>query len=484
MKTKKIEVTACTIFCWAIFTVHVTAQAVIYPFPQGVESSKAYKVLVNNRDVFVYDAPVAPITSFDMAGPVVIEIQADRDIKWVDIRPRNLGIKPEFKDSTIRFKLEKPCNISIELNGEYSNKPLYLFANPSEKNRPTKGTKGVHFFEAGKVYTPGIIEVKSGETVYIEGGAVVYGMIHAENASGIRIAGRSILEGTHNKEYQKGRWRRFIEMKDCRNLQIEGITLINSPTWQIVPINCEYVTISNVRLISNNGGDDGIDVVRSRKVNIENCFIHTKDDCIAIKSAWDYPGHIGSEDITVTRSVFWNTEWGNALEIGFELRADTMKNITFRDCDVIHCDDGAVFSIHNGDRAVVTNVTFEDIRVEDARQKLFDLAIFFSQYSVDAPRDRTSKEFVYQNGPWDGLVHLPAHKKKEHAQYRGQIRNVTFKNIQVVDGIFPFSVFCGYDEDHVIENVVIENLTVHGKKINTFSDARLYTEFAKNIHLK
>jgi hypothetical protein len=114
-----------------------------------------------------------------------------------------------------------------------------------------------------------------------------------------------------------------------------------------------------------------------------------------------------------------------------------MKNIAFRDCDVIHCDDGAVMSIHNGDRSVVTDVIFEDIRVEDARQKLFDLAVFLSQYSVDSP-DEKSKEFVYQNGPWDGLVHVPADKKKEHARFRGQIRNVTFKDIQVVDGIFPF----------------------------------------------
>jgi len=483
MKKNKSQSTALVAFCSIIFTFQVAAQAYIYPFPQGVEPSKTYKVTVDRKELFVYNAPVAPVASFDMSGPVNIEIKADRDVKWVDIRPKNLGIHPEFKDSTIRFRLEKPCNISIELNGEFSNKPLYLFANPPEKNPPAKGAKGVHYFEAGKVYTLGIIEVTSGETVYIEGGAVVYGMIHAEKASDIRIAGRGILEGSRNREYQKGSWRRFVEMKDCKNVQIEGITLINSPTWQIVPINCENVSINNVKIVSNNGGDDGIDVVRSRKVLIENCFIHTKDDCIAIKSAWDYPGNVGNENILVTRSVFWNTEWGNALEIGFELRADTMKNIAFRDCDVIHCDDGAVMSIHNGDRSVVTDVIFEDIRVEDARQKLFDLAVFLSQYSVDSP-DEKSKEFVYQNGPWDGLVHVPADKKKEHARFRGQIRNVTFKDIQVVDGIFPFSVFCGYDEDHLVENVIIENLTVHGKKITNSTDARLYTELARNIQFK
>lgn len=59
--------------------------------------------------------------------------------------------------------------------------------------------------------------------------------------------------------------------------------------------------------------------------------------------------------------------WGNNLEIGFELRSDTVSNIVFKDIDVIHCEGGAVFSIHNTDFAVVDQVVLEDIRIEDAR---------------------------------------------------------------------------------------------------------------------
>jgi hypothetical protein len=91
---------------------------------------------------------------------------------------------------------------------------------------------------------------------------------------------------------------------------------------------------------------------------------------------------------------------------------------------------------------------------------------------------------LYQNGPWDGLLHLSADKKKEHARYRGKIRNVIFKDIQVVDGIFPFSVFCGYDEDHLVENIEIDNLTVHGKKVTNPVEAKLYMEHTKHILFK
>ncbi|HAQ17645.1 MAG TPA: hypothetical protein DCR40_00225 [Prolixibacteraceae bacterium] len=85
--------------------------------------------------------------------------------------------------------------------------------------------------------------------------------------------------------------------------------------------------------------------------------------------------------------MFWNSIWGNAVEIGFELNSDEVKNIRFGNMDIIHVEDGATISIHNAGQAHVSGVTFENIRVEDSRQKLFDLAIFSSQYSPDGNRD-------------------------------------------------------------------------------------------------
>jgi hypothetical protein len=470
--------------CLIFAVLRLDAQSKIYPFPEGIPSSQVYDVKIDGKKAFVYDAPVAPLVSFDMEGPVNVELKADREVFWVDIRPKILGIVPEFKDSTIRFTLDKPCSISIELNGEFSNKPLLLFANPVEKDCPKQGDQGVLFFEAGKVYTPGKIDLKSNEQVYIEGGAIVFGSIKANDATNIKISGRGILDGTKNSELNKGSDRHFIGFTNCKNIQLEGITLVNSLSWQVVPAHCEDVTIHNIKIVSNNGSDDGIDLVRSRKVRIEGCFIHTKDDCIAIKSHMNYPGKEGNEDILVSNSVFWNTEWGNALEIGFELRADTMKNISFRNCDIIHCDDGAVFSIHNGDRSVVKDILFDNIRVEDARQKLFDLAIFLTQYSVDSPKDAAERKLRYQNGPWDGTMHQTKEQKIAQAPFRGYIRNITFRDIQVTDGIFPFSVFCGYDENHLIENITIENLVVHGKKIQSEKEARLSTRFCKSIVIR
>jgi hypothetical protein len=460
-----------------------TNRIITWPAPAEINPSVFFQVQANDKNIFVYDSPVVSYATFDFEGTAEIKIKAGRDVKWVDIRPKSLGIKAEFQDSSIHFTLTKPCMLSIELNGEFSNQPLFLFAGSPEINIPVRNDNRVIWFEGGKIHKPGIIEVKSGQTVYIEGGAVVEGIIHAENASDIKILGRGILDGTTNNEIRGESRFRFIHIQDSKNIVIDGIILEDSHSWQIVPINCDNVTIRNTKILSDNGSDDGIDIVRSRNVKIENCFIRTKDDCIAVKTVYDYPTTINSENIEVDGCVFWNAAWGNGLEIGFELRSEYVRNVTFKDCDVIHVEDGAVFSIHNGDQSIVENIRFENIRVEDARQKLFDIAIFLTQYSIDRPDDQQERTRRYLNGAWDGVLSVTPDNKAYHSKYRGQIRDVIFKDIYVTDGLLPFSIFCGFDEQHQVENITIDNLVVHGKKITNLEEAKVHLEFAKNIQI-
>jgi hypothetical protein len=155
----------------------------------------------------------------------------------------------------------------------------------------------------------------------------------------------------------------------------------------------------------------------------------------------------------LTHGMFLRLE-GYLKEIGFETRCASISDITFRDCDVIRCEregyySGGVFTIHNGDRALVSNVRYEDIRVEDAREKLIDFKVLHSHYSKDAQR--------------------------------GQIRGVHLKDVHVVDGELPPSIIQSFDRDHRVEDVTIENLRFKGRKIENFLDARLIAERAVGV---
>jgi hypothetical protein len=479
----------------------VSAQVTIYPDPAGLAPATEYEVEVNGKPVFVYQSPVpAAYCSFDMSGPVDITIKANRDIKWVDVRPLARNIKPVFRDNIIKIHLDQPAQLSIELNGSI-RLPLFLFANAPETDKPQKKDRNIIYFEGGKAHYPGIITLKNNQSVYIEGGAVVIGIIKANKAKNIKVFGRGILDGTYNQHFNdslikakpfnpalltaaSGKYQRFLEFIDCENVTVSGITLHNSTTWQVVPINCQRVRIENIKIISDQPSDDGIDVVRSRDVTIRNAFIRTKDDCIVIKAHLNYPKNVVVDQVLVEGCTLWNALWGNAIEIGFELNAAEIKNITFRNNDIIHVEAGATLSIHNAGSGHVKDVLFENIRIEDARQKLFDLAIFRSRYSEDGTDDPEEIKQLYLHGAWDGVLKVPADKKGFHAPYRGKISNITFRNISIAEGLFPYSVFYGYNQEHNIQNIIVDNLVVHGKKITDPATAKFYTENTGNIVFK
>lgn len=462
-----------------------TGWLTIYPAPEGAEPAPDFQLFVNDREVFVYDNPVAAYAYFDMEGETEVVVKPAVDVKWVDIRPLRINIRPEWNNNIIKFKIKHPCNISVELNG-HIGRPLFIFANPPEKDIPAPDDKNIIFYESGKIHEAGLVEVKSNQTVYIEGGAIVRGAFFTRNAQNVEIRGRGILDGTDTRELKSDytKWTRLINLADSKNVTVRDIILHNSNSWQIVPLRSEHVKISNVKLISGNPSDDGIDVVRSSHVLIDNCFIRVKDDCIAIKAYLEDSENRGVEDVLAEKCVLWNAEWGNGIEIGFELESETVKDITFRDIDVIHVESDAIFSIHNSGNAVVEHIFYKDIRIEQAAEKLFDLAIFRSQYSKDKPAIKEENQRLYLHGAWDGVIKVPAQDSVYHAGFRGRIRDIVFKNISIIDGPFPYSIFNGFDKEHLVENVTIENLRVHGKRITKIEEAKFYEQFAKNIKLK
>ncbi|HEY3388295.1 MAG TPA: glycosyl hydrolase family 28 protein [Prolixibacteraceae bacterium] len=452
--------------------------------PYGFASDKYYQVKVNGTPIPVFDTPIASYAIFDFQGEANIEVNTMYDVRWVDIRPLRTGLKPEYTgDNSFRFNLNRPENLSLELNGRIRQQPLFIFAGKPEIKHPSRSDKNVIWFEGGKLYKYVKLELKDNQTVYIEGGAVVQGYIFANGKKNIKICGRGIMDGTYNKTTE-GNDNRFISLTDCKNISIQDITLHNATTWQIALYHCTKAEINGVRIVSESGSDDGMDIFRCTNVVVDGVFAHTKDDCVAIKSGGKYPADNPTDNITVKNCVFWNSIWGNAIEVGFELYSNDVKEIHFQNIDVIHVEDGATMSIHNAGQSHVHDVVFENIRVEDSRQKLFDVAIFFSQWGPDGIRDPEFIKKNYLNGAWDGVQKIPVGKEAYHRQFRGEISNIVFKDIQVVGGLLPFSVFHGFDKEKKISGVKIENLTYMGKKLTNTESAKIRQQNTENLIIK
>lgn len=470
--------------CFLLFTANAFSQVVTWQPPEGFASDKYYQIKVNGISVPVFDTPIASYAVFDFSGDANVEVNTMYDVRWVDIRPLRWGLKPNYTgDNSFSFNLKEPANLSLELNGRIRQQPLFIFAGKPETNRPSKTDKNVIWFEGGKLYKDVKLELHDNQTVYIEGGAVIQGYIFAKGKKNIRICGRGILDGSLNKTDPTCD-NRFIDLRDCENISIENINLHNATTWQVALFHCNKTKISGIHIVSESGSDDGMDICRCTNVVIDNVFAHTKDDCVAIKSQGDYPATDPTDNILVKNCVFWNSIWGNGIEIGFELYSAEVKNIRFENIDVIHVEDGATFSIHNAGQAHVHDVVFENIRVEDSRQKLFDVAIFFSRWGPDGIQD---PDFISKNylwGAWDGVQKIPEGKEAYHSQFRGTVSDILFKDIQVIGGLLPFSVFHGFDQEKNVSGIMIENLTYLGKKLTDTESARIRQQNTKGLQIK
>jgi hypothetical protein len=431
----------------------MTASAVLYDWPPDRPRSTDYALRVDGRDVFVHQCGAGSYAILSLGGPASVEVKPAFEFGEAKVRPLSRGVGPEIRDGAIRFGLDGPAYLSVELDGDTS-RPLFVLAAPEEDTPSPQDVPGVRCFAPGRVHEAGRIALHDGEEVYIEGGAVVHGAIEAENASGVTVRGRGILDGRIGAE--QDRHRRSIRFVGCRDVTVEGITVDTSPSWTLVPMYCDGVAVRHFKAITWRVGGDGVDLVACRNATVEDCFLRTADDCVAVKAFSRDPGRVvpNVEHVTVSGCVLWNARPGNALEIGYETRCDSISDVVFRDIDVIRCEheghqSGGVLTIHNADRAVVSNVRYEDIRVEDAQEKLIDLKVLLARYSRDTER--------------------------------GQIRHVCFKDVRVVDGPFPVSIIRGYEPDHIIEDVTVENLTVYGRTIADAREAHMVVELARGV---
>jgi polygalacturonase len=82
----------------------------------------------------------------------------------------------------------------------------------------------------------------------------------------------------------------FVQPYRCRNVLIEGLTIVASPMWEVHPVECENVIVRKLNIHSHGPNNDGCDPESCRDVLIEDCVFDTGDDCIAIKSGRNAEG--------------------------------------------------------------------------------------------------------------------------------------------------------------------------------------------------
>jgi hypothetical protein len=429
---------------------------------------------------------------FEVAGPVDVEIRLGFDVRWVDVRPRSAGVAAAIAADhrSVRFSMKEAADLTVEFNDDIT-RVVHLFGYPPERDAPAPGTAGVRSFGPG-IHEAGLIDLRDGETLYLAPGAWVKGNVRSVGTRNVTIRGRGVLDGSDVPRSGSGAGipggdgtRNMVYLERTVGARVEGITIFNCESaWTVYMTGTTGTRVDGVRILnpSVHYGDDGFDIVSSCDVVVENIFVRTNDDCVVVKNLGDVDTH----DITVRHAVLWNMPTGgNGLEIGFETRSRPIHGVHFRDIDLIHVERGSAVSIHNGDGATVEDVSYDDIRVEDARRKLLDFTVLYAQYGADRPADAAENaRRLDRGGTWDGLLGYSPGEKEARAGSRGRIRNIRVTNLRVVEGALPYSVVSGFDAGHDVENVRIEGLQYLGRPILSAAEARCVIDNATGVEFR
>ncbi|MFE9957310.1 glycoside hydrolase family 28 protein [Micromonospora sp. NPDC005299] len=173
----------------------------------------------------------------------------------------------------------------------------------------------------------------------------------------------------------------FIEPYRCRNVLIEGVTIVRSPMWEIHPTLSTNVLVQGVTVDSHGPNNDGCDPESSRLVVIRDCTFDTGDDCIAIKSGRNADGRrvaVPSEDILIEGCLMRDGHGG--VTIGSEMSGG-VRDVFVRDCEMSspHLDIALRFKTNSVRGGFITGFHARDIRIGEVASAVIDINFYYEE---------------------------------------------------------------------------------------------------------
>ena len=311
-------------------------------------------------------------------------------------------------------------------------------------------TQNILYIPPGK-YKVGELWLKSNMTLYLAGGAVLYGsdavadfntgsggvniedcshgMIRMFKIENSKILGRGVIDANGKLiRSQNDTKVNLLKIEQSSNILIDGITVRDPSFWNTLIYRSDLVTIQNYKMINcrptttTYNNTDGVDFDESTNGKLSNAFLYTGDDSMATKNE-EAAGTIDTKNILHEKVVCYSNSVG--CKIGTKTMGKTMDGVTFRDIDVVKA--GRALNIDAYDTAVVQNTKFEDIRIEAADTSMIALSEDEPPTWRTAANTSIIKDTYFTNVSSDVKKPINLHGKSSTANITG----VHFSNLSV-----------------------------------------------------
>lgn len=144
---------------------------------------------------------------------------------------------------------------------------------------------------------------------------------------------------------------RVVFFTGCKNVFIEGITMVNQPAgWSYWIHDCDYVTIDKITIDADVDypNNDGIHINSSRHVTISNCNITCGDDCIVLRANnVSLEENKVCEHVTITNCNL--TSYSSGVRIAWA-KDGIIRNCTFSNIVMIDSSIGINILVPNNHR--------------------------------------------------------------------------------------------------------------------------------------
>ena len=173
----------------------------------------------------------------------------------------------------------------------------------------------------------------------------------------------------------------FIQPYHCKNILIEGVTIIRSPMWEIHPVMSQNITVRGVKIISHGPNNDGCNPESSRDVLIEDTLFDTGDDCIAIKSGRNGDGrrvNVPSENIVIRNCIMKDGHGGVVL--GSECTGG-IRNVFVENCQMDSPElDRALRFKNNAVRGgILENVFMRNVQIGRVGEAVLTIDLLYEE---------------------------------------------------------------------------------------------------------
>ena len=394
--------------------------------------------------------------SFSFSGTVEVKVITSQNPGKVYISPKSdsisVVVNREDNYYVVLFNITRNGQYYVNMSN-MSEHPLFVFANPLEKNIPNlddtnvikihpgvsndipvtaKKGKIYYFMNGVHTFNETYFTLNDDVTIYIDGGAFIEGLFNSpKNIQNVVIKGYGIISGVKHR-WNNSTWtKHLIQFWSGNNNKIKGIVLTDPPKACIVSYSNKTV-VDNVKMFGWHRNSDGVRT--GNNSIIRNCFFKVNDDHIKLFNS----------NLVIDNNIIWQEPTGSIFQFSWKLQYN-VNNIKVSNIDVIHCDrikgtfthrgNNAIFGCANikGQRdnrigAELSNYKFENINIEGRPYQIFGIQIHKTAYQNSGAGEINNIEIknfnIEQRPRIDSYIN-------GNGIYTGAIKNIKIVNMKI-----------------------------------------------------